>query len=413
VPVRTFTVGPRALVPVLTGHGEAQPEQVWQAIVQVPGRVEVRHPELRDGAWISAGTLLAVVDPRDYELALRRAQAQQQSARAALDELAVRRQNVAAAVAIEERALALARTELERRQRLAVQGHLSRFEVDAEESRMLRQQQNLQSMTSQLDLIPSQRQALQAQLAEATVAVAKAEDDLARTRFVAPFDGRARDVRIEAGQFAGAGVVMFTLEATAAMEIVVRAPLEQLASRFSAVLRGSAPAGGSAADRGGAAALDELQASVVYRDRELELRWPGRVVRVDPAVDPHTRAAQVFVRVDNADAPVPLSAHLYVEVEIRGPALADRIVIPRLALHEDEVFVVDAEQRLRRTPVVVDFRQDDVAVIRDGLRPGDRIVLTDLPYPVDGLPVQVRDEAPGAVPDVPATAPASLVRSIP
>jgi RND family efflux transporter MFP subunit len=387
VPVRTLTVAARQLVPTLRGHGEALPDLVWQAVAQVPGRVGERNPELRDGAFVTAGTLLVAIDTRDYQLALRRAQAQQSMADAAAAELEVRQRNLEASVAIESRALTLAQTELERRRVLADQGHLSRFEVDAEEQRMLRQQQNLQTMTSQLALVPSQRLALRAQQAEAAVAAAKAEEDLARTRLVAPFDGRVRDVGVEDSQFVAAGQMMFALEATAAVEIVVRAPLEQLVSRFPGILRGAE------------FRLDDLEATVVYRDQELELRWPARVARIDPSVDPHTRAAQLFVRVDNTSAPVPLSAHLYVEVEVRGPALDDRIVIPRLALHEREVFVVDSDQRLRRVPVTVDFRQDDVAVIRNGLRHGDRIILSDLPYPVDGLLVRALDEAPDETPD--------------
>jgi multidrug efflux pump subunit AcrA (membrane-fusion protein) len=397
--VRTLTVAKSQVIPILRGHGEALPELIWQAVVQVPGQVEERNPSLRDGALVTAGTPLVSIDRRDYELALRRAQAQQSAAAAATAELEVRRRNLEASVAIETRALALAQTELERRRLLADQGHLSRFEVDAEEQRMLRQQQNLQSMTSQLALVPSQRRSLHAQQAETAVAVQKAEDDLARTRFVAPFDGRARDVAVDVSQFAAVGQVMFTLEATAAVEIVVRAPLEQLVSRFPGILRGSD------------LQLDDLEAMVVYRDQELELRWPARVMRVDPSVDPHTRAAQLYLRVDNTGAAVPLSAHLYVEVEIRGPALAERIVIPRLALHERHVFVVDPNQRLRRVPVTVDYRQDEVAVIREGLVPGDRLILTDVPFPVDGLLVYALDAAEVTPQQTGPEDPANVVRA--
>jgi RND family efflux transporter MFP subunit len=383
VPVRALTVTTRDLVPVLIGHGEARPEQVWQAVAQVPGRIAERNPALRDGAVVPAGTVLVTIDPHDYSLALRRAEAQLAAARAELTELEVRHRNLGASVAIESRALTLAEAELERRRLLGAQGHLSRLEVDAEEQRMLRQQQNLQSMRSQLDLVPTQREGLRAREAEAAVAVARAEEDLVRTRIVAPFDGRVRDVRIDTGQFVATAQSMFALESTSAVEVVVHAPVEQLINRFPDVA-------GASAD-----ALDALGVIVTYRDRDLVLRWPGRVVRVDPAVDPHTRAATVFVRVDNADAALPLSGYLYVEVEIRGPALPDRIVIPRLAVHEGEVFVIDAEQRLRRVPVIVDFRQDDVAVVRDGLHPGDRVIQSDLPYPVDGMRVHEVDAEPG------------------
>ncbi|MGB0944345.1 MAG: hypothetical protein ACPGUE_18190, partial [Marinomonas sp.] len=58
------------LDPVVTGFGRAKPVTTWDAISEVSGRVVYQHPGLKNGAFISEGTLVLKIDPVDYELDL-------------------------------------------------------------------------------------------------------------------------------------------------------------------------------------------------------------------------------------------------------------------------------------------------------------------------------------------------------
>jgi hypothetical protein len=73
-------------------------------------------------------------------------------------------------------------------------------------------------------------------------------------------------------------------------------------------------------------------------------------------------------------------------------------VLPRAALREgDVVHVVDAEDRLRLRAVEVLRRHRDEVVLTGGLAPGERVSLTPLAAPVEGMlvkPVALEETGP-------------------
>ena len=61
------------------------------------------------------------------------------------------------------------------------------------------------------------------------------------------------------------------------------------------------------------------------------------------------------------------------------------IVIPRSALHEGHVYVVNGEQRLERRKVDVAFAQSSFVCLRGGLRKGELLVVVDPTPAIEGL----------------------------
>jgi hypothetical protein len=87
---------------------------------------------------------------------------------------------------------------------------------------------------------------------------------------------------------------------------------------------------------------------------------------------------------------------MYVEVELRGRPLQDRWVVPRSAVHDKKVYICTQENRLETRPVNVEFNMGDVAVISEGLKQGEKLVLADLVPAIDGIllkPVQAESVA--------------------
>ena len=122
--------------------------------------------------------------------------------------------------------------------------------------------------------------------------------------------------------------------------------------------------------------------------------WRGRVVRIDPGLSRQNRAAQVYVAVETTDDVPPPSANLYVEVEIEGPPLSDRVVIPRLAWRNGEVLIATSQDTLQRRQVEIDFVQQDSVVVREGLEAGERVIVTDVLYPADGMAIDPQPAQP-------------------
>lgn len=383
--VRVFEASAIALRPKAVGYGPVVPARVWDAVAQVAGRVVSLHPQLHDGEILEAGTELVRIDPADYELALAETRAQ-------LAELAVEQSNAETSLAIEERGLRLAEEELQRLRTLSERGTASQSDVDQAERTALNLRTAVQNLRNQLTLIPAQREVLQSK-------VERAELDLERTRINAPFDLRVANLAIEADQYVGIGQTLFEGDSVDRVEIQAQVPMASLRRLF--VERGPV-------DLDPTRLTAELPrrlglAATVRLDLGGHIaEWQAEFVRFDDAIDPQTRTMGVVVAVERPFEQAipgqrpPLSKGMFVQVELRADSQRPMIVVPRSAVRDGMVFVVDADQRLERRPVEIAFAQDDVAAIDAGLEPGEQIVLSDLVPAVSGMRLRPERDAQAA-----------------
>ncbi len=367
------------LAPTAEGYGPARPARVWTAVAQVAGRVVEIHPKLRDGEILPRDTLLARIDPVDYELA----QAQNQ---AGLAELEVQENNASASLAIEERNLDLARKDLERKRKLVRQGTTSQSMADEAERAMLATRASAQNLRNNLALIPTQRRVLETK-------IAKSQRDLDRTAIRAPFNLRVANLQVEADQFVSVGQSLFQGDAVERVEIQAQVAMSSLRRLFL----------GQPDMKVDIAHLTEQLPRLVGLDPLVRLdlgnhvaEWRAEFVRFSDDVDAETRTMGVVVAVDRPFDKIkpgyrpPLSKGMFVQVVLRGKSPAPRLVVPRSAVRDGAVYLADADNRLRRRPVRVLFNQGDYSVIDKGLEPGERVLVSDLVPAVEGMLLDAR-----------------------
>ena len=96
----------------------------------------------------------------------------------------------------------------------------------------------------------------------------------------------------------------------------------------------------------------------------------------------------VIARVINEDQVVPLSVGLFVKADIEGLLVDDVVVLPRNALRTgNRVLVVDDDNKLRfREIETLRFYHDDV-FIKAGLQPGERVCISPMQTPIEGMTV--------------------------
>ena len=387
-PVRVVTVPAVDVVPRALGYGSVHPGRVWEAVGEVSGTVIYRHPELEKGAILRAGTELLRIDPTDYRLAVAQIEANIRSTEAQLAVLDVRASNTKRSLAIEERSIGLARKELERKRRLVRQGTISQAAVDQEERRVLVEEQAVQNLRNSMSLLPAERSVLEATLDQLKARLETARRDLDRTAIVAPFHCRIAEVNVEQAQFAVQGKVLVVADSLDVAEVTAQVPIGTLLTLVPRDLDLPLDAG---APMPRLREVAGLEAIVRLRTGRGDTEWPARFSRISDTVDRRTRTVGVIVAVDDPYRQVvpgerpPLVKNMYVEVEIRGRPRPGAVVVPRGALYGREVRIAGPDDRLRVREVEADFVQTNFVVVVSGLEAGERVVVSDLPFAVDGM----------------------------
>ncbi len=336
--VRVVAVETRTVELSVHSQGTVAPRTESELIPEVSGRVVWTAPSLVSGGYFDQGEPLLRIAPEDYAAAVERANA---SLRRAQGENRYARQN------------------LKRRKGLASRDMVSEAALD-EAERAAR--------------------VADANLREARVSLEQAERDLGRTEIAAPFSGRVRDEQVDVGQFLNRGQAFATLYATDFVE--VRLPIADAQLAFLEIpiwQRRSLP--------------DEVLPEVVLTARFAgsAYEWYGRVVRTEGEIDPKSRLVHVVARVanDTSGGTPPLPVGLFVQARISGRSAQDVFIVPRQAIQRDgRVFVLDSEDRLQFRDVEVLRIVGDEALIRDGLAEGERVCISPIQAPVEGMQVQ-------------------------
>lgn len=355
-PVAERGPAPRAervveVVPVRKSRGIARIEAMGTVVParqivlqpQVGGLVVDVAPEFVPGGRFAAGEVMIRIEPRDYALALRRAESELTQARSEL-RLEVGNQSVA---------------ELE-------YGLLGETIAEADRDLVLRQ---------------PQLESVRARVESAEAAVAQARLDLERTVVRAPFDSLVRTRGIDLGARVDPATPVATLVDTSAYWVEVLIPVSQLAWIETARTAEAAGVPGSPAlvSIPGAPAGSDQREGHAFRllaDLEAEGRMARLLVRVD---DP------ISLRPEHAGKP-PLLLDSFVHVSIEGRSLEDVVAIDRALLREgDRAWVLDAGGRLAIRELEIAFRGEDHVLVSEGLADGELVVRSDLTAPVAGM----------------------------
>ena len=351
----------------VTARGSVEALRTVDLAAEVGGRIVKTHPAMRAGGTFSPNDVLVEIDATDYELM------------------------------ITQQAAAVARAEL----RL--------MQERAEGEAALRAWQQLEGDRPADPLVRREPQIHDAELALAAAKAqqTRAETDLLRTRIQLPFSGRVRSVQADIGQTVQRGQRLAVVLDTTELEVRLPIPLHETA--FLDLPLGDRSDDGPkvilTADFGGEACT-----------------WHGAIVRVEGEIDRRTRQLTAIARVTNEATTMPLLVGMFVEANIAGRTAKNVIRVPSSSLHSgDHVWIVeevaaagaeagsdavdtDAKDRtnaaskqpryrLRDRAVVVLRTEQDHAILQSGVTPGERICLSNLQAPIDGMTVRIAEPA--------------------
>lgn len=306
----------------------------------------------QDGAFVRQGQLLFTIDPRPLAASLAEAQA---------------------AVAGSRSELSLAQADLSRALRL--------LDVDA-------------VARSDVDRLRARVQAAQAALAAADARVRSRQLDVTFTQVRAPISGRISDRRIDAGNLVqggpsgGEATLLTTINALDPMYFTFDASEALFLKARRAQESGQAPS--------------EVQ---VRLQDETDYRWRGRLDFTDNGLD--TRSGTIRLRAVVQNGRQFLTPGMFGNLRLSSGGTKAALLVPDSAVQTDQarkvVTVVGRDGSLAPRPVVTGPLIDGLRVIRSGLDPRDRVVISGAQLVMPGMKIQVR---PGAIKaQAPASAP--------
>lgn len=388
VTVKYIPVPQIDLIPLASGYGYVQPGKNWEAVAEVSGRITQMRDPLKKGDFVSKDDLLFQIEPDSSRLLVQQYEADILNTQAQLAELDQVEKETLRKLETEKKALEINRAELQRQQKLADEGVIALSQLDKEKLNLLARMNTVENYIGSLDRLPSQRKALQATLKSQTMRKQDAEIVLDKTTIFAPFPARVTEVNTEVGQAVSAGKVLVKLGSVDSVEIEAQIPRFQLRNfvprwMFDPNVTADSPSKNYQDDI-------DLKATVLRKDGDHVTQWKGKFIRFSET-DPRTGTMGVVIAVDNPYSQnrkkrrPPLERNMYVEVQLSGKALAKRKLVPRTAIHQNKLYVINSKNRLERRPVKIEFFQGNLAVIDSGIKRGEKVITHDVVPAIDGM----------------------------
>ncbi|MCY7370350.1 MAG: efflux RND transporter periplasmic adaptor subunit, partial [Polaromonas sp.] len=331
----------KSSIPVtLEALGTVTPQATVRVRPQVSGVLQ--KVLFTEGQTIKAGTLMATIDPRPFELALMQAVGQRQQGEAQLGG---------------------AQVQLERFKTLLAQDSIARQEVDTQAA-LVRQLEGTMNVNK---------------AAEGTARL-----NLAYTRIVAPVSGRVGLRTVDVGNVVASsdanGIALITQ--IAPIDVVFSVPQDRAGELQQALASG-----------GGA-----MKATAFDRTRSTALEV-GQFASLDNQVDIATGTVRAKARF--ANAALALFPNQFVNVQLVVRNLVDVVTVPlnavRYGTSGDYVYVLDAVERtVALRPVKRGLATAEKVVITSGLKAGEQVITEGADRLKDGARVALPGDAPRA-----------------
>ena len=338
VPVRVVTVAAQAVPNVIELPGRVEPVREAEVRARVTGIVQERLYE--EGTDVSAGQPLFRIDPRELRASYNQTQAALARARATASN---------------------ARAVVERYRPLVAEDAISGQEYDAAVAAAREAEANVAQIRAQLDAASLQ---------------------LGYTTVRAPIAGRAGRAQITEGALVSQaeGTLLTRIEQISPVYV----SFAQAASEVLR-LRRAITAGEIDLDEN-----DQVEVRLTFSDGT-EYPVPGYIDFLAFSVDQETGTVEL-----RAEFPNPQRLLLpgeFVRARIFAGEVQDGLTVPQRAVSLTEeggtVFVVDGEGMATVRPVTLGAMVDGRWIVQSGLKPGDRVIVSNLQKIRPGAPVKI------------------------
>ncbi len=209
--------------------------------------------------------------------------------------------------------------------------------------------------------------------------VTTAKQQLLKTTVKAPYDGLVSGKEADIGQYISTGQLLADFNAIDYVEIRLPLTGQQLSLL-------DLPAIGETSD---------MPVRLELKVGDVTSQWAGQFVRTEGILDEATKVLYGIVEIQdpyglNKVVKKPLRIGSFVEAILKSKALSSVVTLPRNALRSGNILwlVDENDYLLTRKVTTLPTRSDDVYVI-DGLKEGERVVISGIAEAVEGRKVNI------------------------
>ena len=347
----------------------------------VSGRIVEVGRNYFEGAIITAGDTLAVIDPFDYKIEVA-------DRAAALTEVITKGAETRAEIGSETQLLAISKSQLNlrkrdfnRRQKLAKQGSTSRKSLDDSEIAFNEASQAVALRQQTILRLENRLEQYEASVIRARSALDLAKRNLSETKLVAPFSGFLANAEVSIGQRVGTSDRIARLIEADRMEVRFR-----LTERdFSGLLETTNKIPQS---RSTSSELINKKVRVRWRvgDRYLEFR--AVIERLGAEIDATSGGINVYARLFDIGLDTPLRPGAFVEIIVPARMYQNVVRVPDTAIvGELDVYLVENGRLIKQTIDVV-RRVNSWVLIRGKSLEGKYVVTRPFPEMAAGIRVE-------------------------
>ena len=229
-----------------------------------------------------------------------------------------------------------------------------------------------------------------AALAAASSDLVKAERNLERTHIRLPYAGMVRAKEADLGQYVNTGTRLGVTFATDYAE--VRLPLTDRDLAFIDL------PDAAAISSTGSASGPLVELSAVQKGQRST--WQAQIVRTEGVVDEKNRVTYAVARIEDpynlrSDSLIEWSLPMgtFVAADIQGTTVENVVRVPRMALRgNDQLMFIDADNNLQIRAVDVLRADAEYAYLNGATIDGDRITMTAIESPLNGMTVRTSDD---------------------
>ncbi len=335
----------------IQSYGQVSAKTESNLTAQVSGTVTSVADNFQEGAFFNKGDLLISIDSRDYQNTINSAKANLTQAQ---QDLALEKAKVEQAKA---------------------------------DWRRLNKNAKIPALVSRTPQVISAKAKVSAMHASYNQAII----NFKRTKIHAPFDGRVLSKSVNQGDYVNANSALAQIISSDALQ--VRLPLKNsdlayvdLPEQFIASTQQTSPS---------------PQPNVQFTaDLISDQLWQGKLVRTEAAIDESSQ--QLFV-IAEIEAPFsaqhsdkhPLKIGQYVSANIEGRVLPKAISVNVENIYQGQFVYVVEKGIIQRRPITILWRNDTIALIGEGLKAGDMLIISLLSDGSQGSPAKSAKDSKG------------------